>query len=359
MNPLGRHLPVLIAAVVLIGVQLALSASGGVYYMTSLIVTAYCSLVAVGLCLLMGYAGQASLGHAGFFAIGGYTSAVLTTYNLAAIRDTPWVNWCLTVGLCMERQDAYGTAIVAITPWVAFLVALVVAALVGLLIGLPLIRLKGHYLAMATLGFGLIVYRLVLAVPVLGQADGIQSVPPLRLAGLEVNGRVAFRVENYYIAWGVMLLTMVLATNLVRSRVGRALRAIHLNEDAADSLGVNINRYKLGVFVLSAVLAAAGGSLLAHYDGSIGPSEATVMKSVRYVAIVAVGGTASLWGVLLTSLVLNFLSFRGVFGTYDDAVFGALLIVMITFLPGGLLRPERLRKAAAFVVGRLRVRRAS
>ena len=134
---------------------------------------------------------------------------------------------------------------------------------------------------------------------------------------------------------------MVLAINLVHSRVGRALRSIHESEEAAHSLGINTYRYKLATFVLSAVFAAVGGALLTHYNGSIGPSEATVMKSVRYVAIVAVGGMANLWGALVMGVLLNFLSLRGVFGHYDDAVFGAILIAMMLFAPQGLLRvPE-------------------
>ena len=115
---------------------------------------------------------------------------------------------------------------------------------------------------------------------------------------------------------------MVLALNLVHSRVGRALRSIHESEEAAHSLGVNTYRYKLAVFILSALFAAVGGVLLTHYNGSIGPAEATVMKSVRYVAIVAVGGMANLWGAMVMGILLNFLSLRGVFGSYDDTVFG-------------------------------------
>ncbi len=150
-------------------------------------------------------------------------------------------------------------------------------------------------------------------------------------------------MENYYIAWAVVLAAMVLAINLVHSRVGRALRSIHESEEAAHSLGVDTYRYKLARFVLSALLAAVGGVLLTHYNGSIGPSEATVMKSVRYVAIVAVGGMANLWGALIMGVLLNFLSLRGVFGTYDDAVFGAILIAMMLFAPQGLLRLPRWR----------------
>jgi branched-chain amino acid transport system permease protein len=145
------------------------------------------------------------------------------------------------------------------------------------------------------------------------------------------------------------MVAMVLAVSLVHSRVGRALRSIHQNEEAAHSLGINTYRYKLATFVLSAVFAAAGGALLTHYNGSIGPSEVTVMKSVRYVAIVAVGGMANLWGAMLMAILLNFLSLRGVMGTYDDAVFGAILIVIMLAAPDGLLRLPRWRRPMHFL----------
>jgi branched-chain amino acid transport system permease protein len=337
--PLRRHLPAAGCILAVVLLQALLSATDLTKYMDAIIVSAYYSLVVIGLCLLMGYAGQVSLGHAGFFAIGGYTSAVLTTLDLHAARDTAMVGLCRTLGLAAERADVYGATILTFTPPAAAVAAMVLAGLVALLIGLPILRLKGHYLAMATLGFGLIIYRVALGTELFGQADGLPSVPPLHLAGaLEVNGRSPLRVENYYVAWAAVLAAMILATNLVHSRVGRALRSIHESEDAAHSLGVNTYRYKLAVFVLSALLAAAGGILLTHYNRSIGPSEIAVMKSVRYVSIVAVGGMANLWGVLIASIVLNFLSLRGVFGTYDDAVFGGILVVMMIFAPQGLLR---------------------
>ena len=135
-----------------------------------------------------------------------------------------------------------------------------------------------------------------------------------------------------------MALAMLLLGNLVRSRTGRALRAIHGAEDAAGAMGVDVARYKLRTFVLSAALAAVAGVFLTHYTGGIGPSEASVMKSVRYVAIVAVGGMGSLWGTLATGAALQFLSLRGLFGTFDDAVFGVILIVVMLFAPDGLLR---------------------
>ena len=120
--------------------------------------------------------------------------------------------------------------------------------------------------------------------------------------------------------------------------MGRALRAINGNEDAAAAMGVPVARYKLAVFVLSAVYAALGGACLAHFNGGIGPGEASVLKSVRYVALVAAGGMGSLWGTLAVSTVLTFLSLRGAFGLYDDAVFGAILVAIMLFAPDGLLR---------------------
>jgi branched-chain amino acid transport system permease protein len=339
MTRARRYLPVLAAAAAVVGLQLALSATDSTYYMTQLTMSAYYALVVISLCLLMGYAGQVSLGHAGFFAVGGYTSAVMTTCDLAAWRGGAAMEWLAGAGLVVERQDLYGQTLASFSPPASLAVSMVLAAVVAVLIGLPVLRLKGHYMAMATLGFGLIIYRVVLGVPLLGQADGISNVPPLRLIGdLQVNGRAAFRVQNYYIAWAAVLLAMVLIANLVHSRIGRALRSIHENEEAAGSLGVNTYRCKLATFVISAVVAAAGGALLTHYNGSIGPSEVTVMKSVRYLAIVALGGMANLWGAMVMGAILNFLSLRGVFGTYDDAVFGAILIGVMLLAPQGLLR---------------------
>ena len=339
-----RYIPLIAAALLIVAGQPVLWAIGRPYYMTQITMSAYYALVVIGLCLLMGYAGQVSLGHAGFFAVGGYTSAVLTTCNLLARQNEFPIRWFRWLGLLVERQDLYGQAMLCFSPWAAFVVAMLLAGLIGFSIGLPVIRLKGHYLAMATLGFGLIIYRIVQGAPVFGQADGISNVPPFELfAGLEVNGRPPYRVQNYYIAWVAVLAAMLLAINLVQSRVGRALRSIHQNEEAAHSLGVNTFQYKLSTFVLSAVFAAVGGALLTHYNGSIGPSEVTVMKSVRYVSIVAVGGMANLWGALVMGIALNFLSLRGVFGTYDDAVFGVILIVIMLFAPQGLLRMPTLR----------------
>ena len=338
-----RNWPIVILAVAVIAVHLASAAAGKPQYLTQLTMAGYYSLVIVGLTLLMGYTGQISLGHAGFFAIGGYTSGLLTTYNLQG--GGAFVSLLRATGLLVAGKDLYGGDLLVMRPWLACLIALGVAVAIAYLVGKPVLKLRGHYLAMATLGFGTIVYKVVLGSSLVGAADGISDIPAFPLfAGLAVTGKSALRVQNYYVAWGLVLAAMALLTNLIHSRVGRALRAIHGAEDAADAMGVDTARYKLQVFVLSAALAALGGVFLTHYNGGIGPSEASIMKSVRYVAIVAVGGMANLWGALIMGVLLNFLSLRGSFGSYDDAVFGVILLAIMLFAPDGLLRVELVRR---------------
>ena len=330
--------PLFVAGIV--GVQLVLSASGRAFYLTQLTMAVYYALVVLGLALLMGYAGQVSLGHGGFFALGGYVSAFITTHSFAAFQGTAWARALEQAGVLARRKGLFETSdLLTASPGAAFAAAMGLTLLVALVIGYPALRLKGHYLAMATLGFGLIVYRLLLGSPFLGAADGITGVPPWRLGfGLAVSGQSALRVQNYYLAWGVALVALALLANLVTSRMGRALRAIHDNETAANAMGVNTARIKLQAFVVSALLAAAAGSLLTHFNQGIGPSEASALKSVRYVALVAAGGMASLRGALIISTLLNVLSLRGVFGTYDNAVFGLLLIIIVSVAPAGPFR---------------------
>ena len=338
----GRYLPVAAFAGFIVAIQMATHFTGSGYHLTQLTMSAYYSLLAIGLCLLVGYAGQISIGHAGFFAIGGYLSALLTTYDLSAHKGAALM-WLAEAGVLASRTGLYGDDLLTVHPWAACLVAIIATVGVAYAVGGPVLKLKGHYLAMATLGFGTIVYRIVLGSALVGGADGLSEVPPFSLLpGLEVSGRASLRVQNYYLAWGLVIGGMLLLLNLVHSRTGRALSAIHGAEDAADAMGIPTARHKLNTFALSAAYAGLAGVLLTHFNGGIGPSEASIMKSVRYVAIVAIGGMANLWGTLLMSLLLNYLSLRGYFGTYDDAVFGGILILIMLFAPEGLLRRQPL-----------------
>ncbi len=349
-----RTYPAMLALIAsVIGIQQLTSYTNSAYYLTQLTMAAYYSLLVVGLCLLMGYAGQISLGHAGFFAIGGYVSGFLTTHDLTPLKDGGVVSFLSKTGLLWARPDLYGGQLLTVQPWAACIAAVLSAVFIAYVIGGPVLKLKGHYLAMATLGFGIIVYRIVLATTALGAADGLSDVPSFGLlSSLEVSGEMSTRVQNYYIAWGLVAVAMLLALNLIHSRIGRALRSIHGAEDAADAMGINTAKYKLNVFVLSAAFAAVAGVFLTHYNGGIGPSEASIMKSVRYVSIVAIGGMANLWGTLIMGSVLNFLSLRGYFGSYDDAVFGGILIIIMLFAPGGLLHVDAFRDLKGLVFRR-------
>lgn len=331
-------------------VHFAMRAAGTEYCLTQLTMAAYYAIVVTGLGLLMGYAGQVSLGHGAFFALGGYTTAVLTTHDFSKWQAQ--LAWLRDAHVMVARPDLYGNQIFTVTPWAAFLAAMAVAVAAGCLIGYPALRLRGHYLAMATLGFGLIVAKLLAANSFMGAADGINGVPEWRLApGLVVSGKSAARVENYYLAFALLLAVLVLLRNTVLSRVGRALKAIHDGEKAADAMGINTAAYKLKVFLLSAALAAAAGVFFTHYTAGIGPSEAGALKSLRYVSLAAAGGMSNLWGVAGVSVALNYFSLRGWFGSYDNAVFGALLILIISLAPAGPLQP-----AAAWLRRRARGR---
>ena len=358
MRPtLARYIPFVVLVGLVVAAQTALSALKLEFYLTQLTMAAYYTLVALGLCLLMGYAGQVSLGHAGFFAIGGYTSAVLTTVNLAATGAAAGagaaaggvagaagagalIGLLSRLGILVTGTDAYGGQTLTVLPWAAFAAALLVTAAVAVLVGIPVLRLRGHYLAMATLAFGVIVARVAVGTRIFGEADGISDVPAFRLfAGLAISGKKALRVQNYYIAWAMVAAGFLLLINLIGSRAGRALRAIHGNEAAASAMGVDVPRHKLAAFLLSALYAAVGGACLVHFNGGIGPGEASVMKSVRYVALVAVGGMGSAGGTLAVSTLLTFLSLRGAFGQLDDAVFGAILVAIMLFAPDGVFAP--------------------
>ena len=327
-------------AAAMVAAQWILRQAGAEYCLTQLTMAMYYAGVVIGLCLVMGYAGQVSMGHGAFFAAGGYTSAVLTTSNFAAWRGTLLGGWLQQARLLVPRQDAYGNALLTASPWAAFGAAMVLTFVLALLIGYPALRLRGHYLAMATLGFGLIVSKMLLGSAITGAADGINGVPEWQLVpGLVVTGKTAARVPNYYIACAFVLLLLVVLRNLVHSTVGRALQAIHDRETAANAMGIDTAATKLKVFVLSALIAAAAGVFCTHYTGGIGPSEASALKSVRYLALAAVGGMANLWGVTLSSIALNYASLRGWFGSYDNAVFGTILIAVISLAPDGPLKP--------------------
>jgi branched-chain amino acid transport system permease protein len=302
------------------------------------------ALITIGLGLLMGYAGQVSLGHAGFFAVGAYFSAILTT-------RAAW------------------------SPWPAMAAGAVATTALAVLVGIPTLRLKGHYLAMATLGFGEIVYVVLKADPggLTGGPDGIGEIPRL-IAATEIAKflspdrlSLGFNRLNAHLVWLVVLAAAVLALNLIRSRVGRALRSIHDSETAANAVGVNVARVKLQVFVLSAVLASLAGSLHAHFGRHVGPGSFDLMWSIKFVMAVVLGGMATVWGPIAGAVIIGtlrtvlelpfFKKTVGLKGDHDAFIVGLVILLIMLFAPRGLVPGMaalfvRLRRHVDRLVGR-------
>jgi branched-chain amino acid transport system permease protein len=273
------------------------------YYYDVAIRIALNAAVAIGLNLLMGYTGQISLGHAGFYGMGAYASAVLTTRY-----DWP--------------------------PLAALAAGAAATGLLAFALARPVLKLKGHTLAMATLGLGIIISIVINNEGQLtGGPDGI-AVNALSAFGAEVSGEKQW----YALAAGFLLLVTWLALNLINSPVGRALRAIHGSEVASRVVGIDTTRYKVRVFVLSAVLASVAGSVSAHYIGFITPGMAGFFHSIELVTMVVVGGMASVFGSILGAALLTVLpQVLSAFEGWEVVVFGAILMVTMIFLPRGLV----------------------
>lgn len=269
------------------------------------------AIIAVGLGLLLGYAGQISLGHAAFFGLGAYSSAILTTR----------CHW---------------------PPLAALLAGIVVTGVIAVILGAPALRLHGHHLAMFTLGLGIIVHIILEQAKGLTNGfDGIAGIPGLQFGRFELTTDA----DYYVLVLVVLAATLVLAANLVDSRPGRALRALHESESAAAACGVDVARAKLEVFVLSALLASLAGSLQVHARSFVSPDPFGFGFSVELVVMVVVGGAGSVWGPVagagLFTFLEQFLQKTGERVPYvddlDTVLFGALLIVVIVFCQQGLV----------------------
>jgi branched-chain amino acid transport system permease protein len=261
------------------------------------------ALAVTGLNLLMGFAGQVSLGHAGFFGIGAYAVAV-------------------------------GPAHLGVPSWAALIAGPALAGIVAFLIGRPILQLRGHYLAVATLGMGLL-FALAFTNEArwTGGPDGM-SVMRLDLFGVRVRGS-----QTWYWISGVSLIVGVfLAANIIGSPTGRALRAIHDSETAARVLGIDVARYKLMVFVLSAIYAAVAGAYLALFDGLVTPLTAGFIRSIEFVTMAVLGGLGSLLGSVVGAAVLVLLpQLLTAFHDYEHIALGAIMIAVMILLPAGIV----------------------
>ena len=261
------------------------------------------SLVVVGLNLLMGFAGQVSLGHAGFFGIGAYAVAV-------------------------------GPASLGVPSWLALPAGAALAAILAFVVGRPVLRLRGHYLAVATMGLGLLVAMLFNnEAGWTGGPDGM-TVAHLSLFGWRVHGPLSW----YWVSGVSLVIGAWIAVNIIASPTGRALRAIHDSEVASRVLGVDVARYKLIAFVLSAIYAAVAGSYYSLFDGLVTPEAAGFLRSIEFVTMAVLGGLGSIVGSIVGAAVLVVLpQVLTVFQDYEHIVLGLVMIVVMIFLPAGIV----------------------
>ncbi|MGP3956870.1 branched-chain amino acid ABC transporter permease [Nonomuraea sp. 3N208] len=271
------------------------------------------AMVTVGVSLLMGYAGQVSLGQGAFYAVGAYTAALL------ALNDVP--------------------------PLAGLIAAPLAAALFALVIGMPLLRLRGHHLAFATLAMQLILLSLAGQLEFTGGDIGLQAIPQFSLGGFEAGSAAAYA----YLTWGGLALVMLVTHNVITSRPGRALRALATSETAAASSGIPVGPYKLVVFALSAAFAGLAGGIYCFYTGYVAPGSFPVLISIQYIVMAVVGGLGTIWGavvgagaIMLLVQGLDQLANLPGMPSYAPsvlsyAVYALVLIVVVLFMPHGLV----------------------
>ena len=295
----GRGSLLVLAALVLL---LPLFLGSNFHFRVMVIVWVF-ALAAIGLNLLMGFAGQVSLGHAGFFALGAYSTAL-------------------------------GPQLFGLAPAVSLPGGVLLCALIAFVIGRPILRLKGHYLAVATLGFGILVFMVLSnEIDITGGPDGMQ-VARLQLFGWTARGNTTW----YWITGGMLILGAWLALNLVNSPTGLALRSIHNSEVASSVIGIDVARYKLTVFVISAAFAATAGGMLALFNGHVTPGMSDFLVSVQLVTMVVLGGMGSVLGSVVGAALLVILpQFLTVLHEYEHAFLGLIMILTMIFLRSGIV----------------------
>jgi len=277
---------------------------------TMLNYTGMYGLVAVGLALLTGIGGMTSFGQAAFVGIGAYSTAYFTTVS-------------------------------GISPWLALVIGVLAACVMALLLGLMTLRLAGHYLPLSTIAWGLSLYFLAGNMQFLGGHSGISNIPVITLFGFAFDDSRSFS----YLVWGFVLLAMLLLRNLLSSRQGRAIRCLKGGRVMAESMGVNISRSKIVVFLVSAILAAVSGWLYAHLQRFVNPTPFSLNYGIEYLFMAVIGGAGYIWGALLGAALITVLKewlidvlpqLLGQSGNYEVIVFSVLTIILLQRAPEGL-----------------------
>lgn len=275
------------------------------YLLSVLIFAGIWAIVLIGFDVLVGYCGQLSLGHNAFFAIGAYASGILAVkYNFH-------------------------------NPFLGMVIGVIVSLLIAWVIGLPSLKLKGYYLAIATLGFGLIINNFIVGFrPLTGGASGLNFIPTFKFVDLSFDTDIKY----YFLVWFFVALILVASLNLIKSRFGRAFMAIQEEETFASMMRIPVFRYKLFAFLYSAVCASVAGSLYAHYAGTITPEGFGFMVSIHMVVMLFLGGKGTIWGGIVGAVFLKLLSESlASLQEYELPVWAAIFIIVLIFMPKGIL----------------------
>lgn len=275
------------------------------YLVSLLVVIGLQAMPAIGLALIAGYTGQISLGHAAFYGFGAYGAALIGKW-------------------------------LGLPAWLDVIVAGAVVAVIAWMIGWLVFRLKGHYLAMATLAFGIIVQvGFVELRDVTGGPNGLTGIPPLAIFGHALDTDLAILP----VVWIVTIATIVCAENLIASPTGLKMRAISESEHVARSVGTDVQSVKRLIMMVSGLCCALGGGLYAHYVGYLSPGPFDVGFSIKLLLMVAIGGFADVWGVLFGVIFITLVGeLLKPLGAYDVVAYGVLLVVSVIYCPNGLLR---------------------
>jgi ABC-type branched-subunit amino acid transport system ATPase component/ABC-type branched-subunit amino acid transport system permease subunit len=276
---------------------------GSSYYIHTFVLIGILFIVVMGLDLLLGYSGQLSLGNNGFFAIGAYFSAVIS----------------LKLG---------------ISPWIALFIGILANSAIATLVGYSAVRIKGFYLAAVTLAFGIVIYQMAGAFSDLtGGFTGIGNIPRLQIGNFVFDNGFSYSI----LVWIIALLVFWLSLNIVNSRAGRALRAIRDDETAAEVSGISLRKYKVQVFILSAIWASIAGSLFTHFRSFIMPDNFSMVIGLEMLLMLFLGGAGTVWGCLLGISILKILpEVVGVFAEFKLLVYGLVFVFILFFVPGGL-----------------------
>jgi len=302
MTDLRRLIGPLAAALVLITVA---GTFGSAYQLTVLTQAGTFAIATLGLTILVGYAGQISFGHTIFLGLGGYLSALATT------------RW-------------------GMGPLPGLMLGVIASSIAALLVGIPTLRLRGHYLAMATFTIGLGFYAVAADTGVFNGFEGIAGIPPFSIGGLEFSGVIG----KYWLVWGVALTAAVAAWRLRGGRFGRALRVLAEDEAAASALGIDVARHKIVALVISAILVSIAGSLAVHTTPIASPENYGFAVIIQLFVMLFIGGLGSVWGALIGAVVVVQLpEMLGGFEDYEPTIFGVALILILLLRPVGLFAP--------------------